>query len=135
MASSRMPLVLRAAVASVALLAIFASAATLFPVTGRAAAQETVRLASGTTVGLEPGTTVALATPAFLTAGKRYAFTWAGGGPPQTHTLKRVRSDGWVEVEVAEENVDPSLLIPGQLPTRWLNAALALSIQEMRPLP
>jgi hypothetical protein len=36
---------------------------------------------------------------------------------------------------VAEENVDPAFLVPGQTPTRWLNAGLATSIQEMRPLP
>ena len=135
MASFRLPPLIRAAAASVPLLAVLVLGSALFPVKSRAAAQETVRLASGTIVGLAPGTTVALATPAFLTPGKRYAFTWAGGGPPQTHTVKRVRPDGWIEVDVDEDNVDRSLLIPGQLPTRWLNAALALSIQEMRALP
>ena len=126
MASMRVSFVLRA-------LAIFAAVSTtflLFPALwfpARAAVQEQVRLA--------PGSIIALATPGFLRPGRRYAFTWAGGGPPQTHTLKRVLPDGWVEVEVADENIDPNLLVPGQLPTRWLNAALALSIQEMRPLP
>lgn len=38
-------------------------------------------------------------------------------------------------VEVADENIDPAFLITGQLPTRWLNIALATSIQEMRPMP
>jgi hypothetical protein len=87
------------------------------------------------TVTLAPGSAVALATPPFIQVGKRYAFTWAGGGPAQTHTIKSVRKDGWVEVHVAEENVDPAFLVPGQTPTRWLNVGLAVSIQEMRPLP
>jgi hypothetical protein len=39
-----------------------------------------------------------------------------------------------VLVEVAEENVDPAYVPIGSIPTRWLNAALATSIQEMRPL-
>jgi hypothetical protein len=134
MASVRSRLFLRGVITAAAVLTTVAFVPALYSASDTAA-QETVRLSSDSTVRLAAGTTVALATPAFLTPGKRYAFTWAGGGPPQTHTLKRVRPDGWVEVEVAEENVDPSLLVPGQLPTRWLNAALALSIQEMRPLP
>ena len=92
-----------------------------------ASAQETVRLASGATV--------ALTTPAFLQEGRRYAFTWPGGGPPQTFTVKTIRPDGWILVEVAEENLDLSVLPVGVLPVRWLNAAIATSIQEMRPLP
>jgi hypothetical protein len=92
-----------------------------------ASAQETVRLASGTIV--------ALSTPAFLQEGKRYAFSWPGGGPSQTFTVKSIRPDGWILVEVAEENLDLSVLPVGVLPTRWLNAAIATSIQEMRPLP
>jgi hypothetical protein len=92
-----------------------------------ASAQETVRLAAGATV--------ALSTPAFLQEGKRYAFTWPGGGPPQTFTVKSIRQDGWILVEVAEENLDLSVLPVGVLPVRWLNAAIATSIQEMRPLP
>lgn len=91
------------------------------------AAQESVRLADGSAV--------ALATPPFLEAGKRYAFTWPGGGPPQTYTVKSIRKDGWVQVQVAEENVDPAFLVPGQTPTRWLHVGIAISIQEMRPLP
>ena len=87
------------------------------------------------TVTLAPGSTVALTTPPFLQAGKRYAFTWPSGGPPQTHTIKSIRPDGWVLVDVAEENVDPAFLVPGQTPTRWLNVGIAVSIQEMRPLP
>ena len=67
-------------------------------------------------------------------AGKRYAFTWSGGGPAQTYTVKSVRTDGWVLVDVAEETVNPALLVPGEYPTRWLNVALAISIQEMRPV-
>jgi hypothetical protein len=134
MASVRDSVVLRAA-AVAALLTLIAFALLVSPLNERANAQETVRLASDTTVRLASGTSVSLATPSFLAQGKRYAFTWAGGGPPQTHTLKRVHANGWVEVEVAEENIDPNLLTPGQLPTRWLNAGLALSIQEMRPIP
>ena len=87
------------------------------------------------TVSIAPGSAVALATPPFIQAGKRYAFTWPGGGPPQTYTIKSVRADGWVEVQVAEENVDPAFLVPGQTPTRWLHAGIAVSVQEMRPLP
>lgn len=87
------------------------------------------------TVSLAPGTAVALATPPFIQAGKRYAFTWPGGGPPQTYTVKAIRPDGWIQVDVAEENVDPSFLVPGQTPTRWLHVGVAISIQEMRPLP
>ena len=73
-------------------------------------------------------------TPSFVHVGKRYAFTWSGGGPAQTYTIKSVRSDGWVLVDVAEENVNPAFLVTGEFPTRWLNVALAISIQEMRPV-
>jgi hypothetical protein len=86
-------------------------------------------------VSLADGSAVHLATPAFLTVGKRYAFTWPGGGPPQTFVIKAKRADGWVLVEVADENTRPELYIPGEFPTRWLHAALAVSIQEMRALP
>jgi hypothetical protein len=92
-----------------------------------AGAQESVRLVEGTTV--------AISTPAFIQVGKRYAITWAGGGPPQTYTIKTVRKDGWVEVQVAEDNVDPAFLVPGQVPSRWLHVGIATSVQEMRPLP
>ena len=87
------------------------------------------------TVSLAPGSTIALTTPAFIQAGKRYAFTWPGGGPPQTYAVKSIRPDGWILVDVAEENVDPAFLVPGQTPTRWLHVGIAVSIQEMRPLP
>jgi len=39
-----------------------------------------------------------------------------------------------VLVDVAEETVNPVYLEPGEFPTRWLNVALAISIQEMRPV-
>lgn len=84
---------------------------------------------------LNAGDPVSFATPEFIQVGKRYAFTWPGGGPPQTFTVKSVRPDGWILVEVAEENLDLSVLPVGVLPLRWLNAAIATSIQEMRPLP
>jgi hypothetical protein len=90
--------------------------------------------ARGDTVSLAPGSTIALTTPAFIQAGKRYAFTWPGGGPPQTYTVKMIRPDGWILVDVAEENVDPAFLVPGQTPARWLHVGIAVSIQEMRPL-
>jgi hypothetical protein len=93
----------------------------------RAAAQESVRLVDGATI--------ALATPPFIVKGRRYAFSWPGGGPPQTFTVKEIRKDGWILVEVAEENIDPNFVPFGTLPVRWLNAAIATSIQEMRPLP
>lgn len=92
-------------------------------------------VAARETVSLAEGTAVHLATPPMLQVGKRYAFTWPGGGPPQTYTIKSIRKDGWVEVQVAEENVDPAFLVPGQTPTRWLHAGIAVSVQEMRPLP
>jgi len=87
------------------------------------------------TVSLADGSAVHLATPAFLVVGKRYAFTWPGGGPPQTFMVKAKRADGWILVEVAEETLKPELYIPGEFPTRWLHVGLAMSIQEMRPLP
>jgi hypothetical protein len=99
------------------------------------AGEETVRLANGTVVGLAPGSVVNLATPAFLQQGKRYAFTWAGGGPAQTYAVKEVRPDGWILVEVADEVTRPDLYIPGEFPLRWLHVGLAVSVQEMRPLP
>jgi hypothetical protein len=101
----------------------------------RADGQETVRLADGSIVGLAAGTVVNLATPPFVQKGKRYAFTWAGGGPAQTYAVKEVRPDGWILVEVADEVTRPDLYIPGEFPTRWLNVGLAVSVQEMRPLP
>ena len=92
----------------------------------RAAMQENVRVVNGSTI--------ALSTPEFIVKGKRYAFTWPGGGPPQTFTVKEVRGDGWILVEVAEENIDPNIVPYGNLPVRWLHAAIATSIQEMRPI-
>lgn len=91
-----------------------------------ASAQEQVRLL--------PGSTISLTTPPFIQRGKRYAFTWPGGGPVQTFTVKDIRPDGWVLVDVAEENVDPAYVPLGSVPSRWLHAAIATSIQEMRPL-
>jgi hypothetical protein len=99
----------------------------LRPAPARAAGMEVVSLATGTAVHL--------ATPRFLQVGKRYAFTWPGGGPPQTFAIKQIRDDGWVLVEVADEVTRIDLIPPGEFPTRWLHAALATSIQEMRPLP
>ena len=92
----------------------------------RAARQETVTLAAGAVISL--------ATPPFIQRGKRYAFSWPGGGPPQTFTVRDLRHDGWILVEVAEENVDPAYVPLGSVPTRWLHVALATSVQEMRPL-
>ena len=94
-----------------------------------------VKASSMDTVSLAPGGAVHLATPTFLKVGKRYAFTWAGGGPPQTFSVKVLRDDGWILVEVADETIKPELYIPGEFPTRWLHVGLAVSIQEMRPLP
>jgi hypothetical protein len=101
----------------------------------RADGQEYVRLADGSTVSLAAGTAVNLATPPFLVKGKRYAFTWAGGGPPQTYAIKEIAPNGWILVEVADEVTRPDLYIPGEFPLRWLHVGLAVSIQEMRPLP
>ncbi len=86
-------------------------------------------------VSLASGSAVHIATPAFLTVGKRYAFTWSGGGPAQTSLVKAKRADGWILVEVADETIRPELYIPGEFPTRWLHVGLAISIQEMRALP
>lgn len=94
-----------------------------------------VRASSMDVVSLASGSAVHLATPAFLKLGKRYAFTWPGGGPPQTFVIKSIRDDGWILVEVADETIRPELYIPGEFPTRWLHVGLAVSIQEMRALP
>jgi hypothetical protein len=117
----------RFAAAAASLAAVVFLGNVVLPSRPAASAQETIALATGTTVALN--------TPAFLQEGKRYAFTWPGGGPPQTFTVKSVRPDGWILVEVAEENLDLSILPVGVLPVRWLNAAIATSIQEMRALP
>jgi hypothetical protein len=85
-------------------------------------------------VRLQPGAAVHLATPPFLEAGKRYAFTFPGGGPAQTYTVKQVRADGWVLVDVAGELTNADQYLPGEFPQRWLHVALATSIQEMKPL-
>ena len=94
-----------------------------------------VRASSPEIVTLSPDSAVSLGTPAFLEVGKRYAFTWPGGGPPQTFTVKQKRPDGWILVEVADETIRTDLYIPGEFPTRWLHVGLAMSIQEMRALP
>jgi hypothetical protein len=125
MAPSRLP---RFAVA----LAASISAAVGLAVIGAAPA---IRASTLDIVSLAPGSAVHLATPPFLRVGKRYAFTWPGGGPPQTFTIKMMRDDGWILVEVADETIKPELYIPGEFPTRWLHVGLAVSIQEMRPLP
>lgn len=90
-------------------------------------------VAAAETVHLAQGSVISLATPEFIQVGKRYAFTWAGGGPAQTYVVKSKREDGWVLVDVADENTNPVHFVPGELPTRWLNAGTAISIQEMRP--
>jgi len=115
------------AVVLVAFAAAVALTAALRAPVARASTLDVVSLASGSAVHL--------ATPRFLIVGKRYAFTWPGGGPPQTFVIKAKRDDGWVLVEVADENIKPELYIPGEFPTRWLHAALAVSIQEMRAIP
>ncbi|HXW05665.1 MAG TPA: hypothetical protein VD833_10570 [Vicinamibacterales bacterium] len=114
-------------------------AATVLTMTGAAVLvwglmSQDIRASGQDTVTLARGSVVSLATPAFIQSGKRYTFTWPGGGPPQTFIVKDVRPDGWILVEVAEENVDPAFMPPGSVPSRWLNAALATSIQEMRAL-
>ena len=113
-----------AAVSAIGILVLYAVAMISQP--ARASVLETVSLASGSTISL--------ATPEFIVKGKRYAFTWPGGGPPQTFTVKDIRKDGWILVEVAEENVDLNIVPIGTLPVRWLNVAIATSIQEMRPI-
>ena len=85
-------------------------------------------------VSLSPGSTIHLATPAFIKVGTRYSFTWPGGGPAQTYMVKQIRDDGWILVDVADEITRPELFVPGEFPSRWLHVALAISIQEMRPL-
>jgi hypothetical protein len=113
-----------AVISAVAVLILFSIATISQP--ARASMQDTVRLASGSTISL--------ATPEFIVKGKRYAFTWPGGGPPQTFTVKDIRNDGWILVEVAEENIDLNIVPLGTLPVRWLNVGIATSIQEMRPI-
>lgn len=90
--------------------------------------------ASAAAAEIGPGDPVSFATPDFIVAGKRYAFTWPGGGPPQTYTVKSKQRDGWIVVEVAEDNTNPAFFVQGQLPTMWLHVGMAISIQEMRPL-
>jgi hypothetical protein len=85
------------------------------------------------TVHLADGSVISLRTPPMIAVGKRYAFTWAGGGPAQTYTIKQLRPDGWVLVEVADEITNTDYLVPGERPVRWLNVGSAISIQEMRP--
>jgi hypothetical protein len=114
-------------------LAVLASVATGAALAGWHSA--VVKASSADVVSLAMGSAVHLATPAFLKVGKRYAFTWAGGGPPQTFTVKVLRDDGWILVEVADETIKPELYIPGEFPTRWLHVGMAVSIQEMRALP
>lgn len=113
--------------------AVAGALALAFLVTGSRAA--VARASTLEVVSLTAGSVIHLATPRFLTVGKRYAFTWPGGGPPQTFVIKAIRDDGWVLVDVADENTKPENYIPGEFPTRWLHAAVAISIQEMRPLP
>jgi hypothetical protein len=116
-----------ASVRSILILCVSALLLAVTALTSRPAASavETVHIAAGSVISLQ--------TPRFVDAGKRYAITWAGGGPAQTYTVKSRREDGWILVEVAEENVNPIYLVPGELPTRWLNIGTAISIQEMRP--
>ena len=97
--------------------------------------ESAVRAGAPDIVRLEAGSAVQIATAPFLEAGKRYAFTWPGGGPPQTCIVKKIRDDGWILVDVADETTRPELYTPGEFPTRWLHVGLAVSIQEMRPLP
>ena len=86
-------------------------------------------------VQLAPGAAVQLATPPFLVQGKRYEFTWSGGGPAQTYLVKSIRPDGWILVDVADETLRPDQYIPGDFPQRWLHVGMAISIQQMRDLP
>jgi hypothetical protein len=112
------------------LVAFFAAALALMLVSGdtrtRAGSLEVVSLASDSVI--------ALSTPPFIQVGKRYAFTWAGGGPAQSYVVKSLRKDGWVLVEVADESTNTAYLVPNELATRWLNVGIAISIQEMRPI-
>jgi hypothetical protein len=102
---------------------------------GAVAWRPSVARASGVdVVSLSPGSTIHLATPQFLKVGTRYSFTWPGGGPAQTYLVKQIREDGWILVDVADEITRPELFVPGEFPSRWLHVALAISIQEMRPL-
>jgi hypothetical protein len=116
-----------ASVRSILLVAVAALCIGVTAFSGRPSAS------SAETVSLERGSVISLRTPEFVQVGRRYAFTWAGGGPAQTHTVKSKREDGWILVEVADENFNPIHVVPGNLPTRWLNVATAISIQEMRP--
>jgi hypothetical protein len=47
--------------------------------------------------------------------------------------LRAKRDDGWVLVEVADENKDPIYFVPGELPTMAERSHRYMSIQEMRP--
>ncbi len=124
-----------ASLRSLAIIGLAALFLGLTALTTRPAASviEVVRLSSDSVVRISADSVVALQTPPFVQVGKRYAFTWAGGGPAQTYTVKSKRGDGWIIVEVADENTNPAYFVPGDWPTRWLNIGTAISIQEMRP--
>ena len=128
MASVRLP---RPVVA----LVVFVSVAAGVAVAGWRSFAVQVQASPADVVSLATGSAVHLATPPFLKVGTRYAFTWAGGGPPQTFSIKAKRDDGWILVEVADETIKPEYYVPGEFPTRWLHVGLAVSIQEMRALP
>ena len=83
------------------------------------------------TVSLAAGTSVAISTPPFIQAGKRYAFSWPGGGPQQTHTIKSVRPDGWVEVQVAEGRLGRDACRDGGLASALVDGYAALFIGEI----
>ena len=124
-----------ASIRSVVIVGFAALLLVLSTLTTRSAASavEVVRLSSDSVVRVSADSIIALQTPPFIQVGKRYAFTWAGGGPAQTYTVKSKREDGWILVDVADENTNPASFVPGDFPTRWLNVSTAISVQEMRP--
>src|SRR5260370_39744190 len=54
----------------------------------------TVHASSVDTVTLAPGAAVHLATPTFLSVGKRYACTRPGGGPPEAFVVNSLSGAG-----------------------------------------
>jgi hypothetical protein len=114
--------------------AVVSAVLTAFVVLALAPLASPARASSQEVVTLAQGAAVAIATPDFIVKGQRYAFTWPGGGPPQTFTVKELHKNGWILVEVAEENVDTNLVPYGTLPVRWLHVGIATSVQQMRPL-
>jgi len=61
--------------------------------------------------------------PALLTPGRTYRFQWPTGSPERYRILS-IEANGWVRAELVQDNAGQSP------PIRWLNTAMAVSIEE-----